>query len=47
MTLLVGIGLALLLGWSLLWLVIKIAIGAVHLLFLIGVALIAWGLVAG
>jgi hypothetical protein len=30
--------------WGLLWLGIKIAVGAVHLLLVLGIALIAWGL---
>lgn len=30
--------------WGFLWLGIKLAVGAVHLLLLLGVVLIAWGL---
>lgn len=38
------IGLALVICWGVLWLGIKIAVGAIHLLFLLGVILIGWGL---
>jgi len=44
MKFLVWIGVAMVISWGLLWLGIKIAIGAVHLLLLLGVVLIAWGL---
>jgi len=44
MKLLVWIGLAMVICWGLLWLGIKIAVGAVHLLLLLGVVLIGWGL---
>jgi hypothetical protein len=38
------LGVAMVLGWGLLWLGIKIAVGAVHLLLLLGLVLIGWGL---
>jgi hypothetical protein len=44
MKFLVWIGIAMVICWGLLWLGIKIAIGAVHLLLLLGIVLIAWGL---
>jgi hypothetical protein len=44
MKLLVWIGIAMVICWGLLWLGIKIAVGAVHLLLLLGVVLIGWGL---
>jgi uncharacterized membrane protein (DUF485 family) len=42
---LVWIGLAMVIAWGALWLGIKIAFGAVHLLLLLGIVLIVWGLV--
>jgi Flp pilus assembly protein TadB len=44
MKFLVWIGIAMVICWGLLWLGIKIAVGAVHLLLLLGVVLIGWGL---
>lgn len=44
MKLLVWIGIAMMICWAVLWLGIKIAIGAVHLLLLLGAALVIWGL---
>jgi hypothetical protein len=41
---LVWLGIALIIAWGVLWLGIKMAVFAVHLLLLIGVALIGWGL---
>ena len=41
---LVWIGAAMVICWGVLWLGIKMAIGAVHLLLLLGVLLIGWGL---
>lgn len=41
---LVWLGLGLVLAWAILWLGIKMAVFAVHLLLLIGVVLIGWGL---
>lgn len=41
---LVWLGLALVVAWGVLWLGIKMAVFAVHLLLLIGLALIGWGL---
>lgn len=43
---LVWLGIALVVAWGVLWLGIKMAVFAVHLLLLIGLALIAWGLFA-
>jgi hypothetical protein len=45
MKLLFWLGVVMVLCWGLLWLGIKIAVGAVHLLLLVGVALIVWGLI--
>jgi hypothetical protein len=47
MKLLFWLGVAMVLAWGLLWLGIKIAVGAVHLLLLLGVVLIGWGLLKG
>lgn len=44
MKLLFWMGIAMVICWGLLWLGIKIAVGAVHLLLVLGVVLIAWGL---
>jgi hypothetical protein len=41
---LVWLGIALVVAWAVLWLGIKMAVFAVHLLLLIGVVLIGWGL---
>lgn len=41
---LVWLGIGLIVAWAILWLGIKMAVFAVHLLLLIGVALIGWGL---
>lgn len=41
---LVWIGVALVIAWAILWLGIKIAIGAIHALLVLGVIAIAWGL---
>jgi Flp pilus assembly protein TadB len=41
---LVWIGIAMVICWGVLWLGVKMAIGAVHLLLLLGVVLIGWGL---
>jgi hypothetical protein len=38
------LGVAMIVCWGLLWLGIKIAVGAVHLLLVLGIALIAWAL---
>jgi hypothetical protein len=45
MKLLLWLGIAMVVAWGVLWLGIKIAVGAIHLLLLLGAALIAWGLV--
>ena len=47
MRLLAWLGVAMVLAWGLLWLGIKIAVGAVHLLLLLGVVLIVLGFVRG
>ena len=44
MKFLVWIGIAMIVCWGVLWLGIKMAIGAVHLLLLLGVVLIVWGM---
>jgi hypothetical protein len=44
MKLLFWLGIAMVVAWGLLWLGIKIAVGAVHLLLLLGIVLIGWGL---
>lgn len=38
------IGLAMVICWGILWLGIKIAVGAIHLLLIGGAVLIGWGL---
>jgi uncharacterized membrane protein (DUF485 family) len=43
MRLMAWIGIAMVLCWALLWLGIKIAVGAVHLLLVLGIALIVLG----
>jgi hypothetical protein len=40
----VWLGIGLIVAWAILWLGIKLAAFAVHLLLIIGVALIGWGL---
>jgi hypothetical protein len=42
----IWIGIAMVICWGVLWLGIKMAIAAVHLLLLLGVALIAWGVIS-
>ena len=42
---LVWIGIAMIVCWAILWLGIKMAVAAVHLLLLLGLVLIVWGLV--
>lgn len=44
MKLLVWIGIAMIVCWGVLWLGIKIAVGAIHLLLVLGLVLAAWGL---
>lgn len=44
MKVLLWIGIAMVICWGVLWLGIKIAVGAVHLLLVLGVVLIAWAL---
>ena len=45
MRLLTWIGIAMVICWAVLWLGIKMAMAAVHLLLLLGAVLIVWGLV--
>lgn len=47
MKFLVWIGLAMVVCWGVLWLGIKLAVGAVHLLLLLGLVLIVWGFIEG
>ena len=47
MKFLTWIGLALIILWLVLWLAVKIAVGAVHLIALLGLVLVLWGLFAG
>lgn len=44
---LMWLGSGLIVAWAVLWLGIKMAVFAVHLLLLFGVALIGWGLLHG
>jgi hypothetical protein len=46
MKLLLWLGIAMVVAWGVLWLGIKIAVGAIHLLLLLGAVLIGWGLVS-
>ncbi len=41
----VGLGVLLLVVWAVLWLGFKIVSGVVHLLVIIGLAMLVWGLV--
>jgi hypothetical protein len=45
-TVLHAIGLLLIVAWLVLWLAVKITVGAVHLLLLLGVAMIVIGLLS-
>ena len=40
----VWIGIAMVVAWGILWLGIKMAVGAVHVLLILGLIVIAWGL---
>jgi hypothetical protein len=44
MKVLFWLGVAMVICWGILWLGIKLAVGAIHLLLLLGVVLIGWGL---
>ena len=44
MKLLVWIGIAMMVCWGVLWFGIELAIGAIHLLLVLGFALFCWGL---
>lgn len=39
------LGIALIVTWLVLWLAVKITVGAIHLLLLLGLALLVFGLV--
>jgi Flp pilus assembly protein TadB len=41
------IGVAFVILWAVLWLGVKMAVGAIHLLLLLGVVMIVWGFIAG
>ena len=41
---LVWIGIAMLVCWGMLWFGIKLAVGAIHILLVLGLALLCWGL---
>jgi hypothetical protein len=47
MKFLVWIGVALVVAWAVLWLGIKIAMGAIHALLILGLIAIAWGVLRG
>jgi hypothetical protein len=42
----IWIGIAMVICWGILWLGVKMAIAAVHLLLLLGVVLIVWGVIS-
>lgn len=44
MNVLVWIGVAMMICWGVLWFGIKLAVGAIHILLVLGLALAAWGL---
>jgi len=44
MKVLLWIGIAMIVCWGVLWLGIKMAVGAVHLLLVLGIVLIGWAL---
>lgn len=39
------LGIVLVVAWAFLWLGLKLATGFIHLLFIIGLALVIWGLI--
>jgi Flp pilus assembly protein TadB len=45
MKILFWVGIAMVVAWAILWLGIKMAIGAVHLLLVLGLIAIVWGLI--
>ncbi|HEU4486695.1 MAG TPA: hypothetical protein VFR96_14505 [Povalibacter sp.] len=45
MKILFWVGIAMVVAWAILWLGIKMAIGAVHALLVLGLIAIVWGLV--
>lgn len=47
MKLLFWLGIVMIVCWGILWLGIKIAVGAIHLLLALGAALIVWGFIQG
>lgn len=42
----VWLGIAMVVAWAILWLGVKLAMGAIHLLLVLGVVAIAWGLLS-
>ena len=44
---LVWFGVAMVVAWAILWLGIKMAIGAIHALLILGLIAIAWGVLRG
>jgi Flp pilus assembly protein TadB len=47
MKILFWVGIAMVVAWAILWLGIKMAIGAVHVLLVLGLIAIVWGLIQG
>lgn len=47
MRFLVWIGIAMVIAWAILWLGIKMAIGAIHVLLVLGLVAIVWGVMKG
>ncbi len=47
MKFLTWLGVAMVIAWAILWLGVKLAMGAVHVLLVLGVVAIAWGLIKG
>ncbi len=44
---LVWLGVVMVMAWAVLWLGIKMAVGAIHLLLILGLVAIVWGFVQG
>ena len=44
---LVWVGIVMVIAWAILWLGIKMAVGAIHLLLILGLVAIIWGFVQG
>ena len=47
MKVLVWIGIAMVIAWAILWLGVKMAMGAIHVLLVLGLVAIAWGVIKG